>query len=129
MKFDYVFDSYAWIEYFRGSEKGETVRRLLEESRIATPTIVLAEISDSYGRENHSFLEKDLSFITAKTAVIDLTADIAVLAGKVKNIVREKYKTNFGLADAIILQTARKCAAKVVTGDEHFKNIQNTVFL
>ena len=30
MTFDCVFDSYAWIEYFRGSKKGKTVKKFIE---------------------------------------------------------------------------------------------------
>ena len=45
-----VFDTYALIEYFRGSEKGLTVKRLLSNGGI-TLSIVLAEISRKHIRE------------------------------------------------------------------------------
>ncbi len=40
-----VYDTYAWIEYFRGSEKGAVVKRLLESQKGYTPSIVLAEVA------------------------------------------------------------------------------------
>ncbi|MEX0569157.1 MAG: PIN domain-containing protein, partial [Candidatus Njordarchaeota archaeon] len=47
-----VFDSYAWIEFFLGSEKGAKVKELMEgDEDIITPTIVLAEIANKYYRE------------------------------------------------------------------------------
>jgi len=47
-----VVDSYAWIELFAGSDKGEKVRRkYMEKSEeIYTPDIVLAEMARKYIR-------------------------------------------------------------------------------
>lgn len=42
----------------------------------------------------------------------------------------EKVKTpDFGLADAIILASARSRNMKVLTGDPHFKNFKDAVML
>ncbi len=49
-----VYDTYAWIEYFRGSEKGAVVKRLLESQEGYTPSIVLAEAARKYRREGFS---------------------------------------------------------------------------
>ncbi|MDK2383479.1 MAG: PIN domain-containing protein, partial [Candidatus Korarchaeota archaeon] len=47
-----VVDSYAWIEYFLGSDKG---KKVLEELRraeeVITPSVVLAELAHKYFRE------------------------------------------------------------------------------
>jgi predicted nucleic acid-binding protein len=41
----YLIDSYAWIEYFIGSEAGEKVKPIIEDlEEKLTPTICLAEI-------------------------------------------------------------------------------------
>ena len=41
----YVIDSYAWIEYFMGTQTGEKVKSIIEgmEEKI-TPTICIAEV-------------------------------------------------------------------------------------
>ena len=127
--FRFVLDSFAWIEYFRGTKSGEHVRQLLENGKCFTPTIVIAELSDKYSREEHTFWEKDLQFIMANTILIELDYDVASDAGKIKQAVRKKYKNNFGLADAIILSSARKINAKVVTGDHHFEKLNNVEFI
>ena len=127
MSYKYVIDSFAWVEYFRGSKKGETARHCIEEGGCATPAIVLAELSDVYEREENRHWERDLAFIASKTTIVNLGQDIAAKAGKIKNDVRRKYQTKFGLADAIILATARKLGAKVVTGDQHFKRLDDMV--
>jgi len=45
MSYKYVIDSYAWIEYFRGTRAGVKARRYIEEENSATPTILIAELS------------------------------------------------------------------------------------
>ena len=125
----YVLDSHAWIEYFRGTKSGEKVKSFLENHKCFTPMIVLAELSDKYTKEKHDFFEKDLEFIFSNSVILELSKEIAVNAGKIKNIVKQKYKNNFGLADAIILASARKIKAKTVTGDHHFKSLKNIEFL
>lgn len=129
MSYKYVLDTFAWVEYFRGTKKGETVRKCIEEGGCATPTIAIAELSDVYERGKNNYWERDLAFIISKTAIINLDQNIAALSGKTKNSIREKYRTKFGLADAIMLSTAQKLEAKVVTGDQHFKKLSEVVFL
>jgi len=129
MSYRYVLDTFAWVEYFRGTEKGKTVRDCIGEGDCATPTMVLAELSDVYERGKNKYWERDLAFIISKTTIINLDQNIAIQAGKVKSIIREKHSTKFGLADAIILTTAQELKAKVVTGDQHFEKLSDIVLL
>jgi len=129
MSFDFVFDASAWVEYFKGSKKGLIVKECLEKGSVATPTIVLAELSDKYCRENWNFWGKDFAFIGARSVLIELNALIAEKAGRLKNEVRRKYNNNFGLADAIIYVTALELKAKTVTADLHFRQLKEIVFL
>ena len=125
----YVLDSYAWVEYFKGTKSGKKVKEILENNNCFTPTIVIAELSDTYSREGYDFWEKDLEFILENSSSLELNIEIALNAGKIKQAVRKKYKNKFGLADAIILSTARTINAMVVTGDQHFKQLNNVVFI
>jgi predicted nucleic acid-binding protein len=128
MSFDAVIDSYAWIEYFKGSESGRRAEKYIESGNCATPTIVLAELSDKYHREGWKFWEEDLEFILSKTEIIDLTKEIAIKAGETKKKMRRGHP-NFGLADAIIFETAKSENASVLTGDEHFKGVENVIYI
>jgi|ETNmetMinimDraft_15_1059895.scaffolds.fasta_scaffold03933_6 predicted nucleic acid-binding protein len=128
MSYDCVFDSYAWIEYFRGSPKGEKVRNYVENEKGVTPMIVIAELSAKYNAENWDFWEDDLHFIMSKSYIYNLNIDIAERAGKTQKIMRSKRR-NFGLADAIILETGKAVSAPVITGDPHFKGLDNTIFI
>ena len=60
-----VYDTYAWVEYFRGTKRGLLVRQLLREGGY-TPSIVLAEIARKYIREGVSLDEvmKRLLFLS-----------------------------------------------------------------
>ncbi|MGB9717004.1 MAG: PIN domain-containing protein [Thermoproteota archaeon] len=51
---------------------------------------------------------------------------IAEIAGEIDV---EKKVGNWGLADSIILATARKTNTKVVTGDKHFADLKNEVVM
>ena len=125
----YVLDSHALIEYFKGTKNGETVRQIIEAGNCITPSIVLAELAYKYTKENYAHFENDLAFIETNSRIAELDGEIAKTAGKIKDAVRTKFKTNFGLADAIILATARTMNAKVVTGDYHFKQLKNVEYL
>ena len=53
------------------------------------------------------------------------------IAEKAAEIVDElgQKRRGMGIADAVMLATARKVNAKVVTGDKHFRGIKDVVFL
>jgi len=134
MSYDYVIDSYAWIEYFRGSKEGAMAKKYIEERRSATPTVVLAEISRKLlkeieeGRESEEGRKAKLRFIKSSTLMINLSAEIAELAGEL-DVERKKKVRGWGLADSIILATARLARAKVVTGDRHFRDLSEAIMI
>ena len=116
-----VIDSFAWLEYFSGSSAGVKAKPFIESSKGMTPTIVIAELSEKYRREDLAFTE-DLNFIVGKTRVVSLDTEIAQKAGRLSHE-RKRRVRNWGLADSIILATAREYKAKIVTGDEHFRDL------
>ena len=128
MSFEYVIDSYAWIEYFRGTEAGSHARPYIESDSAATSTLTLAELKEKYLREKWPSFEEDSDFITARTALTPVDSSIAVMAGEI-NHKRKKIKSDWGMADSIILATARTVSGKVVTGDPHFEGLSDAVLI
>jgi predicted nucleic acid-binding protein len=132
MSCKYVIDAYAWIEYFKASKLGEIAKKYIESDDAVTPTIVVAEISRKLQREielnneTHAGRLKRLEFIRAKSRIINLDFETATEAGKIDVNMKKKVK-GWGLADSIILCTARNVKGKVVTGDEHFRGLEETV--
>ena len=134
MTYRYVIDAYAWIEYFKASEYGEAAKKYVESKYSATPTIVVSEISRKLQREIEVGHESDegrlkrLEFIRATSQIVDLDFEIAAEAGKI-DVERKKKAKGWGLADSIVLCTARNTKAKVVTGDEHFRGLDEVIFI
>lgn len=134
MNYDFVIDSYAWIEYFRGSKRGRLVRKYVEEEESATPTIVVAELSRKLlnevleGRETPEGRVTKLDFIKISTSLVELNEEIARIAGEI-DVERRKIVKGWGLADSIILATARIRSARVVTGDKHFEDLRDEAIL
>jgi predicted nucleic acid-binding protein len=132
MTYDYVIDSYAWIEYFKGSAKGENARKYIEDESSATPTIVIAEVSGKLMRETAAGRETvdgrlaRLGFLKSSTTIADLTEEIALRSGEI-DVERKQKVHRWGLADSLVLATARIAGAKVVTGDEHFKDLKDEI--
>ncbi len=131
-----VLDTYAWIEYFTGSSKGLRVKELLLEAEAAyTPSIVLAELARKYLREgvDEDVVRDRLHRVARLSEVVPIDVSVSLEAGKAYMELREHArKLGLGkpsLNDAIVLATARIKGARVVTGDEHFKGLPETIWL
>ncbi len=129
-----IVDSYAWIELFLGGRKGETVRRMIVEAEeVRTPDIVLAEISRKYRRENadDKKVRSRLQTIASTSLVTPIDVEIALRAGtaflELTQKAKKENRRSPSLFDAIVLATARTYASKVLTGDEHFQTLPETI--
>jgi predicted nucleic acid-binding protein len=116
-----VLDSFAWIEYFNGTSAGERVQNFLETGRAVTPAIVVAELSEKHKRLNREFGPK-YDFVKARTSIVPLEEELARAAGEL-NFERKKRVKGWGMADSIILATARRAGSRIVTGDPHFRDL------
>ncbi len=128
MSYEYVIDSYAWIECFRGSKAGDTVRPYVEGDQAATSAITLAELKEKYLREGRPSFQEDSEFMVTRTLIVPIDHELATLAGEL-NYARKKTVRDWGMADSLVLATARKASAKVVTGDNHFKGLQDAIIV
>ena len=126
----YVIDSYAWIEYFMGTKAGKKVKPIIEglEEKI-TPTICLAEIYAKTIRvESEELAEKQRVFIKERSALASLDEKTAIESAKLNVTMKKKIK-GWGLADSIVYATGLLKKAEVVTGDKHFKELKNVIFI
>ena len=127
----YVIDSYAWLEYFMGTITGEKIKNIIDSSvdEKLTPTICVAEIYAKTIRvEGIKRAELQRAFIRSRSALVPVTEEIAVESAKIDVEMKKKIK-GWGLADSIVLGTTRLTNAKIVTGDEHFENVQESLFI
>ena len=131
-----VIDSYAWIEHFLGSEKGRKTDEILQDSdAIYTPDIALAEIARKYIREGveENIIQLRLQQIEDASNIVGVDAEIALSAAKCYiEMQANAKKLNLkmpSLFDAVILAMGKSLNAKVLTGDQHFKNLPETIWL
>ncbi|MFA4826192.1 MAG: PIN domain-containing protein [Methanoregula sp.] len=122
----FVIDTWVWVEYYLGEDS--RVNEYIENDSLDlfTSTITLTEMIKflHQNHENPENIRHVVSEIGIRSLVIPVTEDIAILAGEFKN---EGFKG--GIADTIILATARSGGHTVVTGDPHFKAISDAVFI
>src|SRR5712692_2020350 len=128
-RFERVLDSFAWVEYFRGTEAGRIVAEELENAAVGTPLVVVAELRDKYVRERVPNWSRDLSFIKDISALLPEDELIAIRAGETKNRMRSEGRRDFGLIDAIVYETAKAVEAVLVTGDPHFRDARGVRFI
>jgi len=122
-----ILDSSAWIEYFTGTKNADFVEETLEKGNIITPSIVLVELSCKATKEKWDFQEQ-LTFIKSRSTIMGMNEKMILKCGKVY-IEERKKKTKFGMADAIILTTAKEINAKILTKDNDFRGLDDVIML
>lgn len=125
----YIIDSYAWIEYFIGSKKGETLRELFteEKNQFLTVECCLAEIK-GWALRNGKDFEPLFKIVRANSNILSITEYDWIDSGK-ERFEQRKTQKDFGLIDAVILTKQKETNCKIISGDKHFKNLKNVVFL
>jgi predicted nucleic acid-binding protein len=131
----YVIDTYSWLDYFSSTKKNEELSKLIEQSPdLHTPALAFSEVKRMLlrkirlGEETRAGMAQKLHFIRLNSFIAELDADTAERAAEIADELGQERK-GMGLADAVILATARSLGAKVVTGDEHFRGLKDVVFI
>ncbi len=120
-----LIDSWAWIEYWKGGRLAEGAASYIDgDEESVVSAINLAEVylwvARSYG---DATAEEKVATMEKRCHVIPVERDVAVEAAKIKR------KEKLGLADSLILATARQVGGRVVTGDADMKDLRDVVFL
>ena len=131
-----VIDTYAWIELLIGSEKGNKVKELMENAEeVYTPSTVLAETARKFLREgtDEKTINTWLEIITTASVITQIDSATALEAAKCQLELYQQAKISKqntpSLFDAIVYATARINQSKIITGDEHFKNLPETIWI
>ncbi|MBI3033541.1 type II toxin-antitoxin system VapC family toxin [Candidatus Woesearchaeota archaeon] len=119
-----LVDSWAWIEYFKGSPNGEKAKKFIDsDEEIIVSSINIAEIYNFLLNALPDEADNKIDFVIHSSFVVPLSAQTALLAGK------NKHLKKLGMADAIVLATARLHNAKILTGDADFRKEDNIIFI
>ena len=129
-------DSYAWIEFFEGSEKGRKVLKLLSSAdEIITLNLTLTEIARKYLREgaDETTIRERLRFIEENSVIVCVDKELSTLGAKAYLELLAKAKSEGkakpSLVDSLLLALSRMHNAKLVTSDEVFHGMDEAIFL
>ena len=134
MSSSFVMDTYAWVEYLLGSKAGAKARSYIESGKALTPSVVLTELRRWFlreieeGRRIEREMKAYFDFVESTAEVVSLDADLALRAGETDFMMKKRIK-NWPLADSIVYATAESRAAQVVSGDPHFRDLADVVFI
>jgi predicted nucleic acid-binding protein len=120
-----LIDSWAWIEFFQGSNAGAVVMDYLDDDQdLIISTINLAEVYRWILRYyDESIAEEKKEAMKERCTLIEVDEEIAVKAARIK------HRLKWGLGDSIVYATARCETASVLTGDSDFKGKDDVIFL
>ena len=121
-----LIDSYGWIEYFAEGPLADAYATYIEKANAEntiTPTIVIYEVYKKIKttRDEQKALEAYAQI--SQTKIIELTSPLSLEAADIS------LTANLGMADSIIVATARAYNAEIITSDEHLKSMKGVKFI
>ncbi|MBI4214445.1 PIN domain-containing protein [archaeon] len=121
----YLFDSFAWLEFFEGSKRGEAVKRLLrDKTKIYTTSANYYEVFYRMEQKKGPFArERAMHFIESSSKIVPIDTEIAAHAAELR--LSEKLSA----IDAFTLVAARQVGARLVTGDEDFRRFEEVLMI
>lgn len=119
-----VIDSSGWIEYFTdGSLANAYATHLRNLQAIVTPVIVVYEV---YKRLKRDLSEEDAIVAVSamqRTRIIAIDQELALTAADLS------LEYRLAMADALVLATARRFQADLLTSDQDFEGLDGVVYL
>ena len=107
-----LIDSWAWIEYWKGAKPAKSAAEYIESGEEAiVSSLNLLEIYTWFSRYySENTAKEQVGVIEGRCYIIPVEKEIAITAAKLK------LRHKLGIADAVVLATAKQFGAKVVTG-------------
>ena len=121
-----LIDSYGWIEYFADGPLADSYAPFIEKSNAentVTPTIVVYEIYRKIKNTKGEQKALEAYAQMSQTKIIELNSPISLEAADIG------LTTDLGMADSIIVATAKAYNAEMITSDKHLKDIKRVKFI
>lgn len=120
-----MIDSWTWVEYWKGGRSSRAAASYIdgdEEAFVSTMNLleIYSWVARYYGE---SVAKNKLETVEKRCFSIPVEKGIAIEAAKLK------LKHKLGIADSVILATAKNLNAKLVTGDPDFKKMEGVTFI
>ena len=120
-----LIDSWTWIEYWRGGPQSRQAAEHIDGDDAALASAInLAEVYYWFLRQyDRKVADERREAIERRCLVAPLDADLAVEATLLRK------DEHLSLADSIILATAHRFGASMVTGDPDLRGKRGVVFI
>jgi len=119
-----VVDSSGWIEFFTDGPLADAYAgRLRRLGTVITPVIVVYEV---YKRLKRELSEDDAVLAVSamqRSQVVSIDQELALTAADLS------LEHGLAMADAMVLATARKFQAELVTSDRDFEDVAGVTYL
>jgi predicted nucleic acid-binding protein len=125
----YIIDTFAWVEYFRGTPKGEILKKTFWEknSRHITMECCIAELI-GYCLRNSKDFRRVIEVVKTNSILLPVTQPLWIGAAKTRFHLRKRIP-NFGLVDAILAAKQQELKCRIISGDPHFKTVKNVLYI
>jgi predicted nucleic acid-binding protein len=111
------------MEYWKHPES--EAKKIIESGGdLVISAITIAEVAQHYADDGEAMVESRIDDMLLRCTVIPIDRKIAKAAGLLR-----RREIHGGIADAIILATARLGGHTIVSGDQHFKDLPDVVFM
>ena len=119
-----LVDSSGWLEFFANGPNASFFSNPLEKvDELLVPTVCIYEVFKSVLRQRDETAALQAVALMRQGSVVDLTADISMLAAKLS------LAHNLPMADSIILATARLHQATIWTQDADFEGLDGVQYV
>ena len=125
---NFIVDSSAWVEYFKGSENGLKFRKVIEskQNKCFFSNIILAEVVSKSKKEEQNVAEIIKAMQSTASKINESEAEF--ISGGLIHAELASSEKEVGLADSIIIAVSRKHSLKILTQDFHLKTF-NSLYL
>ncbi|MBI2130012.1 type II toxin-antitoxin system VapC family toxin [Candidatus Woesearchaeota archaeon] len=120
-----LLDSWCWIEYFNGTDAGKKIAEYIDSDKSLFISVInLVEVY-RYALSKKSEKDADMivSMMMSRCFILPVEAKTALNAAKLN------WEKKWGLGDSLIYITAKVHNVQLVSGDSHFKNQENIIYI
>jgi len=121
-----LIDSYGWIEYFAEGPLAESYASFIERANAentVTPTIVIYEVYKRIKSVKGEQKALEAYAQMSRTIIVELTGPLSLKAADIS------ITLDLGMADSIVIATAKAYNAEVITSDEHLRSLEGVKFI
>lgn len=117
-----LIDTSAWVEYFKGTAKGEKVKKFIQtKEQLFINPLTIAELTQ-WADKNLLDTKSILTIVYDTSEILELSSDLLEISGKRYNLLRP-VKQRIGMIDVIIYVSALTYGFSLLTCDNDFSGL------